>query len=92
MLLSDGAHLFVNLLLIIGSEMNLNGTGIPTRTELVTMYSQYNTLCSPEVLLQWKGLYMAFLFFKNCVIVQGVAQREKDGVAASAMAKKGRVE
>jgi len=55
----------------------------------MTLYTQYNSLCNPVDLVQWKGFYMAFLLFKNCVIVQGVAQREKNGVAASAMAKKG---
>jgi hypothetical protein len=37
--------------------------------------------------MDWSGFYLAFLYFKNCVIVQGVAQRAKGGVASSAMAK-----
>jgi hypothetical protein len=36
--------------------------------------------------LEWSGFYLAFLFFKNCVIVQGVAQRAKAGVASSSVA------
>lgn len=34
----------------------------------------------------WAGFYLSFLFFKNCVIVHGVAQRALSGVASSAMA------
>mmetsp|Transcript_38263 Transcript_38263/g.80516 ORF Transcript_38263/g.80516 Transcript_38263/m.80516 type:complete len:469 (-) Transcript_38263:42-1448(-) len=34
----------------------------------------------------WAGFYLSFLFFKNCVIVHGVAQRASSGVASSAMA------
>ncbi len=34
----------------------------------------------------WSGFYLTFLFFKNCVIVHGVAQRASTGVASSAMA------
>ena len=34
----------------------------------------------------WAGYYLSFLFFKNCVIVHGVAQRASSGVASSAMA------
>jgi hypothetical protein len=37
---------------------------------------------------KWSGFYLAFLFFKNCVIVQGVAQRAKAGVASSSVANK----
>jgi len=35
---------------------------------------------------EWSGFYLAFLFFKNCVIIQGVAQRARTGVASSAVA------
>ena len=34
----------------------------------------------------WAGFYLSFLFFKNCVIVHGVAQRALSGVASSATA------
>ncbi len=34
----------------------------------------------------WAGFYLSFLFYKNCVIVHGVAQRASSGVASSAMA------
>lgn len=34
----------------------------------------------------WAGFYLSFLFFKNCVIVHGVAQRASSGVASSAVA------
>ena len=35
---------------------------------------------------KWSGFYLSFLFFKNCVIVHGVAQRASLGVASSEMA------
>eukprot|EP00986_Skeletonema_menzelii_P018446 scaffold26639_cov151-Skeletonema_menzelii.AAC.22 len=38
--------------------------------------------------MAWAGFYLSFLFFKNCVIVQGVAQRASIGVASSAAANK----
>eukprot|EP00984_Skeletonema_dohrnii_P018261 scaffold8494_cov104-Skeletonema_dohrnii-CCMP3373.AAC.5 len=38
--------------------------------------------------MAWAGFYLSFLFFKNCVIVQGVAQRASIGVASSAGASK----
>jgi aminoglycoside phosphotransferase (APT) family kinase protein len=38
--------------------------------------------------MAWAGFYLSFLFFKNCVIVQGVAQRAESGVASSAVASK----
>lgn len=37
---------------------------------------------------EWAGFYLAFLFFKNSVIVHGVAQRAASGVASSAMANR----
>jgi hypothetical protein len=69
--------------------LTLEGTGIPNRKELISMYSQSQTQCSLLELLQWRGFYLTFLLFKNCVIIQGVAQREKNGLAVSPMAKKG---
>lgn len=38
--------------------------------------------------MAWAGFYLSFLFFKNCVIVQGVAQRASIGVASSAVASR----
>jgi aminoglycoside phosphotransferase (APT) family kinase protein len=40
-----------------------------------------------KTLLDWHGFYLAFLFFKNAVIVHGVAQRAQLGVASSAGAR-----
>ena len=40
-----------------------------------------------EEIQKWSGFYLAFVTFKNAVIVQGVAQRAKSGVASSAKAK-----
>ena len=37
---------------------------------------------------EWSGFYLAFLFFKNAVIIQGVAQRSRSGVASSANAQR----
>ena len=41
-----------------------------------------------EEVRAWSGFYLSFLFFKNCVIVHGVAQRAATGVASSAQASK----
>jgi aminoglycoside phosphotransferase (APT) family kinase protein len=56
--------------------------GIPSRHELVQMYCPTDF----EIAWAWSGFYLAFLFFKNAVIVQGVAQRYQQGVASSAAA------
>jgi aminoglycoside phosphotransferase (APT) family kinase protein len=66
--------------------MDLSTTGIPTRDQLMTTYCLYNVAISLRQAQEWSGFYLAFLFFKNCVIVQGVAQRQKAGVASSAVA------
>jgi aminoglycoside phosphotransferase (APT) family kinase protein len=67
--------------------LDLKAHGIPSRTELLRMYCDAR---SGEVTFsearEWSGFYLAFLFFKNCVIVQGVAQRAKAGVASSSVA------
>jgi len=92
-------------------DMNLKGTGIPTRDQVVSNYcknSQYHyqslkqkqlpplsPTASTSMTIRpanydeakaWAGFYLSFLFFKNCVIVHGVAQRASSGVASSAMA------
>mmetsp|Transcript_26272 Transcript_26272/g.31004 ORF Transcript_26272/g.31004 Transcript_26272/m.31004 type:complete len:452 (+) Transcript_26272:170-1525(+) len=69
-------------------DINLEGTGIPTRHKLLSTYCKYNPNIERDEVMVWKGFYLAFLFFKNCVILHGVAQRTKSGVASSAMAKK----
>ena len=72
--------------------LDLQALGIPSRTELIQMYCSSIKDPSPSQSLKtafnWSGFYLTFLYFKNCVIVQGVAQRSKSGVASSAMAKK----
>ena len=92
--------------------LDLTILGLPTRYELLAMYTwfwsslslwsfqieqqqgqsqQDNTLSDCldfEMIWDWSGYYLAFLFFKNCVIVQGVAQRHKMGVASSPFAQK----
>lgn len=59
---------------------------IPSRYELVQAYCRYCHHQPFSMVWEWSGFYLAFLFFKNAVIVQGVAQRAKTGVASSAMA------
>ena len=66
--------------------MNLEDLGLPTREDLLKNYAAYSKLISLPEAKSWFGFYLAFLFFKNCVIVQGVAQRAKAGVASSAIA------
>jgi hypothetical protein len=68
--------------------------GIPSRHQLVQSYCRRSHLKSLPAtaslnfatVWEWSGFYLAFLFFKNCVIVQGVAQRAATGVASSAVA------
>ncbi len=69
-------------------DKDLKGTGIPDRDELIQLYSLANRTLDREKIIQWRGFYLAFLFFKNCVIVHGVKQRASLGVASSSMAKK----
>ena len=72
--------------------LDLEMLGIPSREELIEMYCSSiqnpSPLQSLSTALEWSGFYLAFLYFKNCVIVQGVAQRSKGGVASSAMASR----
>ncbi|KAG7365553.1 aminoglycoside phosphotransferase [Nitzschia inconspicua] len=66
--------------------LNVQELAIPTRLELWEHYCQQRQL-SWKDLQPWVGFYLAFVTFKNAVIVQGVAQRVKAGVASSATAK-----
>lgn len=72
------------------SESDLRALGIPTRRELVNHYCASRhpgaTLLSFDQVWAWSGYYLAFLFFKNSVIIQGVAQRSRTGNASSAAA------
>jgi len=77
------------LLSIFFKGHNLKTIGVPSRLELLSTYCQFNTHMLASDVLKWRGFYMCFLFFKNCVIVHGVAQRVQDGVASSDMAGKG---
>jgi aminoglycoside phosphotransferase (APT) family kinase protein len=63
----------------------LESLGIPERKQLVRWYCQ-EAAVPFEQAWEWSGFYLSFLFFKNCVIIQGVAQRSKLGVASSAVA------
>eukprot|EP00934_Nitzschia_sp_Nitz4_P004325 Nitzschia sp. Nitz4//scaffold9_size221794//89970//91172//NITZ4_001344-RA/size221794-processed-gene-0.324-mRNA-1//-1//CDS//3329560995//4315//frame0 len=67
--------------------LDLEELGIPSREDLIRSYCRTAEI-SPEQALQWSDFHLAFLFFKNCVIVQGVAQRAKAGVASSSVAHK----
>lgn len=66
--------------------LDLPNLGIPDRFELLQEYCDYNPAIPLHEAMEWSGFYLAFLFFKNCVIVQGVAQRAMAGVASSAIA------
>jgi aminoglycoside phosphotransferase (APT) family kinase protein len=72
---------------IAGME-DIAALGIPSRRQLVQSYCRSNPNLPVTVTTawEWSGFYLAFLFFKNCVIVQGVAQRAAGGVASSAVA------
>jgi hypothetical protein len=70
------------------SGLDLKDLGIPDRFELLKEYCDRNLNVSLNEAVNWSGFYLAFLFFKNCVIVQGVAQRAKAGVASSAIASR----
>ncbi|KAL7522265.1 hypothetical protein ACHAWX_006960 [Stephanocyclus meneghinianus] len=74
------------------SNKELRSLGIPSRMQLLSLYSQiddcYNgrstsAETSLKIIQEWSGFYLSFLFFKNCVIVHGVAQRAALGVASS---------
>jgi len=67
---------------------DLTNTGIPSRQALAQRYCELNSRISQKQAMEWGGFYLAFLFFKNSVIIQGVAQRAKTGVASSAMANR----
>lgn len=72
----------------ISGIANVHVPGIPSRRELVQAYCcSSNNNIDFETSWSWSGFYLAFLFFKNAVIVQGVAQRSKQGVASSAAAR-----
>ena len=72
--------------------LDLHSQAIPTRTELSRMYSQFRQRSngtkniSFQEIKKWSGFYLAFVTFKNAVIVQGVAQRAKAGIASSTRA------
>lgn len=68
-------------------EIDLRGTGIPTRSILIKLYSEATNF-DRNMIMMWRGFYLAFLFYKNCVIVHGVKQRSALGVASNRMAEK----
>jgi aminoglycoside phosphotransferase (APT) family kinase protein len=68
--------------------LDLVELGIPARLALLKHYCDSRPDISYKEASDWSGFYLAFLFFKNCVIVQGVAQRQQDGVASSSVAQK----
>eukprot|EP00804_Cyclotella_cryptica_P024620 CCRYP_001627-RA/>CCRYP_001627-RA protein AED:0.02 eAED:0.02 QI:115/1/1/1/1/1/3/3002/456 len=74
------------------TNTDLSSLGIPSRMKVIALYSEFddsynNRSTSAETSLtkikEWSGFYLSFLFFKNCVIVHGVAQRAALGVASS---------
>eukprot|EP00980_Cylindrotheca_fusiformis_P009728 scaffold2149_cov187-Cylindrotheca_fusiformis.AAC.6 len=68
------------------ADLDLDMLGIPSRLNLLKSYCASRPNITYQKASDWSGFYLAFLFFKNCVIVQGVAQRQREGVASSSMA------
>lgn len=68
--------------------LNLQDTGIPNEEGVLDLYAHFRPAIVAGVLHAWYGFYLSFLFYKNCVIVQGVQQRLKTGNNSSAMAAK----
>jgi aminoglycoside phosphotransferase (APT) family kinase protein len=66
----------------------LSSMGIPSRERVLREYCSLVSSAPYEQVRDWSCFYLAFLFFKNCVIIQGVAQRRTSGVASSAIADK----
>jgi hypothetical protein len=60
--------------------------GIPSRRDIMNQYCRSYPNVSFENAWKWSGFYLSLLFFKNAVIVQGVSQRVKSGVASSSAA------
>ena len=92
---------FSSYLILLHQDTNIEEMGIPSRDQIVLTYCKYSqrhhqTQLSPLSSLPakydeanaWAGFYLSFLFFKNCVIVHGVAQRALSGVASSGMASR----
>lgn len=75
---------------VAGIDLHL--LGVPTRLELLNMYYRHrtnsikNTMITFDEIQKWSGFYLAFVTFKNAVIIQGIAQRAKSGLASSARA------
>lgn len=82
-------------------DQQLQAMGIPSRRELLRTYCQRRmqlaigshndirptTLALSETAVwDWSGYYLTFVGWKNCVILQGVAQRVAAGTASSAQA------
>lgn len=85
----------LNALVVDEEDAWIVSLGIPLRKEMVQSYCHKRRQLAPSELLlpswntvwDWGGFYLTFLFFKNCVIVQGVAQRAQTGTASSAQAR-----
>lgn len=68
--------------------LDLDDYGFPSRMQLLQVYCDktQNREITFRDAKEWSDFYLAFLFFKNSIIVQGVAQRAKTGVASSSAA------
>lgn len=67
--------------------LNLEDLCIPSRECVVREYCRLSGKDWQSV-WEWAGYYLSFLFFKNAVIVLGVAQRANKGVASNSNAQK----
>ena len=87
------AH-FNSYLILLHQDTNIEEMGIPSRDHIISTYCEYSQRHHPVLPAKydeakaWAGFYLSFLFFKNCVIVHGVAQRALAGVASSGMASR----
>jgi len=70
-------HMSPSTMGVISGVRGLHVSGLPSQADIFAAYG---------VPVEWMKFYLAFLFFKNAVIVQGVAQRAAAGVASSPVA------
>ena len=81
-------HHFIHAHNFVSQGLNLKKHGLPNETQLQSMYAKTQSQINHDTVAKWGGFYLTLLFFKNCVIIHGVKQRLKLGVASSANAKK----
>lgn len=68
------------------ADQNLKTLGLPSEQAYVALYAEKMNLDLSRVLRDWP-FYLAFNFFRLSAILQGVARREREGMASSPNAK-----